>query len=239
MSTPTSPIRKAWYTWKSLKLPWRKRFLVGLDLQGNTFWEFRDTLSSHKNRMRRIVQYPASTHYSEIKVSPQWHQWLRHTRFDPPSLAEQSQDVIRQQNLKVLVAEADAKWAAKPSFLHSPDQARGQPLSTLNVKSLGDYATLTEPEDRSGVHSATRLETRNMVRGTGKFAAESGDEQVKETQTLASNEMGSFSNAGSRQAKSPKVSDKNAVEDPWKQARGGPSEEWQPSAWDGEITVRR
>lgn len=29
MSTPTSPLRKAWYRWKSLKLPWRKRFLVG------------------------------------------------------------------------------------------------------------------------------------------------------------------------------------------------------------------
>lgn len=30
MSTqPLSPIRKAWYRWKALRLPWRKRFFIG------------------------------------------------------------------------------------------------------------------------------------------------------------------------------------------------------------------
>jgi hypothetical protein len=28
-SPPISPIRRAWYRWKALRLPWRKRFLVG------------------------------------------------------------------------------------------------------------------------------------------------------------------------------------------------------------------
>lgn len=33
MSTiPIGPIRKAWHRWKSLQLPWRKRFLVGTQI---------------------------------------------------------------------------------------------------------------------------------------------------------------------------------------------------------------
>ncbi|KAM3444793.1 hypothetical protein NHJ13734_001143, partial [Beauveria thailandica] len=40
---PIGPIGQAWLRWKSLRLPWRKRFLVGFDLQGNTYWEFRLT----------------------------------------------------------------------------------------------------------------------------------------------------------------------------------------------------
>ena len=31
-SKPLSPIRKAWYKWKALHLPWRKRFLVGMSI---------------------------------------------------------------------------------------------------------------------------------------------------------------------------------------------------------------
>jgi len=38
--------------------------------------------------------------------------------------------------------------------------------------------------------------------------------------------------------------DKNAGtakerEDPWKQARGGPSEQWQPAQWDGHAASAR
>jgi hypothetical protein len=83
--------------------------------------------------MRRIVQYPPATHYSDLNISPQWHQWLRHTRREPPSIAEQSQDLIRQENLKVLSAQADARWAAKPSFLDKPGEGRGQAIPALGA----------------------------------------------------------------------------------------------------------
>ncbi|RKF71323.1 hypothetical protein GcC1_102003 [Golovinomyces cichoracearum] len=116
-STPGGRLRGLWNSWKSLKLPWRKRFLAGLDLHGNTFWEFRDTLSSHQHRMRRLVKYSQSVHHSDIQISPQWHQWLRHARADPPSLAEQSQDALRQEQLKFLAAAADARWESKSKLL--------------------------------------------------------------------------------------------------------------------------
>jgi NADH dehydrogenase [ubiquinone] 1 alpha subcomplex assembly factor 2 len=85
-------------------------------------------------RWRRIVHYPRSTHYSDVTVPPQWHQWLRHQREHPPSLAEQTADVARQDRLKILAAEADARWAAKPSLMDMPGKGdKGQAVPALDT----------------------------------------------------------------------------------------------------------
>ncbi|KAE9380486.1 hypothetical protein N431DRAFT_323820 [Stipitochalara longipes BDJ] len=228
-----SPIKKAWYRWKSFKLPWRKRFLVGLDLQGNTFWEFRDTLSSHTSRMRRIVQYPASTHYSDIKISPQWHQWLRHTRSNPPSLTEQSQDVIRRQNLKVLAAEADARWAAKPSFLDSPGQARTQPLSALEVK---DPGSTSESESRVGTRNPIKGEPESITKAADISADNRGMGEQEEEIHMPDGIRRHFNESLGQDERSRTDSNKDKA-DPWNQSRG--SDKWQPAAWDGNIASLR
>ena len=66
---PQSPgfLKQVWHKFKALRLPWRRHYLIGADLVGNTFWEFKDAL--HANRWRRIVKYPRSTHYADIKIS--------------------------------------------------------------------------------------------------------------------------------------------------------------------------
>ncbi|KAK1721934.1 hypothetical protein BDP67DRAFT_539992 [Colletotrichum lupini] len=132
-STRLSPILEAWYKWKSLRLPWRKRFLVGRDLQGYTFWEFRESRGNGPGRFRRIVNYPRSTYLSDVKVSPLWHQWLRYTREDPPTLEEQTREAFRQERMKVLSAQADARWEAKPRLTDAPGQQTSQPLPSLNT----------------------------------------------------------------------------------------------------------
>ncbi|OHW93546.1 hypothetical protein CSPAE12_07786 [Colletotrichum incanum] len=132
-TTRISPILEAWYKWKSLRLPWRKRFLVGRDLQGYTFWEFRETRGNGPGRFRRIVKYPRSVYLSDVKVSPLWHQWLRYTREQPPTLEEQSREAFRQERMKVLAAQADARWEAKPRLTDAPGQQTGQPLPSLNT----------------------------------------------------------------------------------------------------------
>ncbi|KAK7949588.1 hypothetical protein PG988_016227 [Apiospora saccharicola] len=131
-------VMRAWFRWKALRLPWRKRFLVGM------LRPFRQHLlglpphrqhpsptstdlpayqsSADDTRWRRIVKYPRSTHLSDVHVPPQWHQWLRYQRQDPPTISEQQGDVLRLARMKVLAAEADARWAAKPSFLDQPEQ---------------------------------------------------------------------------------------------------------------------
>src|SRR5688572_2075016 len=142
-----SVFSQTWYKWKALRLPWRPRILVGklpatihskllqdnpltsiplllgFDLDGNTFWEFRPRGA---NRGPPIVHYPRSTHYSAVKVSPLWHQWLRYTRDEPPSLDEQQNEVVRQARMKHLASAADARWEAKPRLTDAPGAATGQ-----------------------------------------------------------------------------------------------------------------
>ncbi|KAF2259755.1 hypothetical protein CC78DRAFT_426147, partial [Lojkania enalia] len=124
------PLRSLWYRWKMMRLPWRKKWLVGLDLQGNTYWEFKDAL--HSRRTRRIVKYSQWTHHGDVNVPPQWMQWLRHTRYEVPTLAEQRDDIRRQERIKVLAAEADARWASKASALDAPDKQ--QPVQMLESR---------------------------------------------------------------------------------------------------------
>ncbi|KAG9254976.1 uncharacterized protein F5Z01DRAFT_63363 [Emericellopsis atlantica] len=124
-------LAQSWYRWKALRLPWRRKFLVGFDLNGFTYWEFRLAGVDKATRWRRIVKYPRSTHLSDVHISPQWHQWLRYTRNDPPSVGEQKDDVARQARMRVLAAEADARWAAKPRVMDAPGQQSGQPSPAL------------------------------------------------------------------------------------------------------------
>ncbi|CAI7614970.1 unnamed protein product [Penicillium bialowiezense] len=200
-------VNSLWFKWKKLRLPWRKSFLVGQDLAGNTFWEFKDVINAA--RMRRIVRFDPKTHFSDVQVtresrypvlewlpskpeceSPQltrslhaaqWHQWLRHVRQHPPSIQEQQQDLVRQAQMKELARLADERWASKPSFLDKPNT---QPVPPQ----VSDVPTAPEEQAPS-------------------------QELPQGTQTPAPTE------------KAPK-------ENPWKNAsNANPGAEWQPEAW--------
>ncbi|KAF3770197.1 hypothetical protein M406DRAFT_354322 [Cryphonectria parasitica EP155] len=151
-SKQISPLLRTWYKWKALRLPWRKRFLVGLDLQGNTYWEFRDVRGDPRPgepvRWRRIVQYPRDTHYGEVKVSPQWHQWLRNMRERPPTLQEQHHEARRQAQMKYLAAEADARWEAKPRVMDAPAGEQQQQQQQQPVAALESRTAQTAPDGR-------------------------------------------------------------------------------------------
>ena len=99
---------------------------TGQDLMGNTFWEFKDQINH--NRLRRTVKYNRKVHHSDVQVSPQWHQWLRKTRWEPPTMQEQAADVARQTQLKHNARLADERWAAKAKYIEQPKpQARSLP----------------------------------------------------------------------------------------------------------------
>jgi len=115
--------------------------------------------------------------------------------------------------MKVLAAEADARWAAKESFLDAPGQPEGQTLPALNTE-----------KDRS-----LRLETE--ADGTKRPAIESSDRRtVDEGGTAAS------SNAIESSADQARPDEER---DPWKKVRGGPSEDWQPQPWTPPASKRR
>ncbi|KAL8802444.1 MAG: hypothetical protein Q9182_003812 [Xanthomendoza sp. 2 TL-2023] len=120
----SSPFHTFWQKWKSLQLPWRKRWLAGADLAGNKYYYFRPHASS---KPRRILQQNPRIPYSDIVIPVQWHQWLRHTRLTAPTIHELESDETRKEQLKVLAAEADRRWASKPSVLDKP-RRRNQEL---------------------------------------------------------------------------------------------------------------
>ncbi|KAI9932829.1 hypothetical protein ASPWEDRAFT_33796 [Aspergillus wentii DTO 134E9] len=148
-----SPVNSLWFKWKSLRLPWRKSFLVGSDLTGNTYWEFKDALNA--GRFRRIVKYNPKTHYADVQVTPQWHQWLRYVRPTPPSIEEQQQDVLRQLQMKQLARLADERWASKPSYLDKPQRQQPLPATssdpTLKQPAQNPAQNTSSPETQKPV----------------------------------------------------------------------------------------
>ena len=66
---PAGPgyLKQLYRKWKTLRLPWRRQFLAGADLAGNTFWEFKDHMNA--TRLRRIVKYARQGHYADVKIS--------------------------------------------------------------------------------------------------------------------------------------------------------------------------
>ncbi|BCS20691.1 uncharacterized protein APUU_21123A [Aspergillus puulaauensis] len=129
-----SPINSLWFKWKSLRLPWRRSFLVGQDLVGNTFWEFRDKLNA--GRFRRILKPRPRTHYGDVEVSPQWHQWLRYVRSEPPSIKEQQDDVLRRQRIMLLAEMQNKRWEAEQSQLDAPATQQPRPATRTSEPTL-------------------------------------------------------------------------------------------------------
>jgi NADH dehydrogenase [ubiquinone] 1 alpha subcomplex assembly factor 2 len=135
--------------------------------------------------------------------------------------------VVRRENLKILAAQADARWAAKPSLLDHPGQARGQPLPATEEVGVRDLA--------DGKPGHTVQEGVDTKIGSGMAGGQEG-EQTGTTQV-----PGREQHRLNERVADDKPKQKKFKEDPWKKARGGPSEEWQPEAWDGSIapTKRR
>lgn len=104
--------QRLWHRWQARRdIPFRRKFFVGYDLAGNTYWEF--TIDGNVHNLRRklepYVQLPFKVdHYHT--VPPQWHQWLRRTRPTAPTIQELVNDQIRQERIKLLAQQADRKW---------------------------------------------------------------------------------------------------------------------------------
>ena len=134
-----------------------------MDLAGNKYWFFRPTLSA---RPRRIMQNNPRIPYSDINIPPQWHQWLRYTRPEPPSLLELQHDVQRQANLKRLARAADERWAAKPSVLDKP-RRDNQELAIGDGDIKGTVGQQGETAEGRGLDPVERQEAIETKRQEG------------------------------------------------------------------------
>lgn len=166
------------------------------------------------------------------QISPAWHQWLRHTRQFPPSLTEQSQDLIRQERLKVLAAQADARWEAKARIGDTPKSRQALPA----MRTSGD--TVREARDGSRTEETETKAERTEMDATPPAPPSPAmiEEQLQEAGTtrVAGGQGHQFTSRTANQTETGRKGSepKQYKDDPWKKARSGPSEEWQPKAWD-------
>lgn len=139
-------------------------------------------------------------------------QWLRHTRFEAPTIADQQAEVQRQAQIKMLAAQADARWAAKASVLDGP--AKQQPVQML--ESRDPNAGVTQMNVDVDASEQTEPPTTNQ-----------------KAQGLAQSEDAPTVTARKPMRTEPKDS-------PWKQtAKGNPGDEWQPASWSPGPAKRR
>jgi NADH dehydrogenase [ubiquinone] 1 alpha subcomplex assembly factor 2 len=135
---------------------------------------------------------------------------------------------VRQRNLKVLAAEADARWAAKPSFLNAPQKEDDNLQPTKHLMDQGDRTQSTESSNTKSIWNAIEVQPEDLPQ-----------------RTELGNNPGGEANVGNLKSKNSDITRQELgkheqpkpAEDPWKQARGGPSEGWQPRAWDGNLAT--
>ncbi|PWW75732.1 hypothetical protein C7212DRAFT_295557, partial [Tuber magnatum] len=163
-------LTRIYYTWKSLKLPWRRKVFVGMDLDGNSFWEI--PVSAH-GRSRRIVTYKdPKRDLVDYKLPPQWIQWLRRNRV-APTIEELHADIARQAQLKQLAAAADARWNSKPSLLNAAPRPPVDSVLESSTKFCSDSGLQRREEMYRG-----RGETGAGFGGKGKEGHGAAGESV-------------------------------------------------------------
>jgi NADH dehydrogenase [ubiquinone] 1 alpha subcomplex assembly factor 2 len=182
------------------------------------------------------VRYPRGTHNGDVAVPPAWHQWLRHTRPDPPSLGEQQAEVARQERIRLLAAQADARWEAKPKVMEGggPSSPEGKamfglrepPLQTDRRAGPGSSSKAAEGRAPLGEMNATGRTgvTKKSIADDDAAAVPLGDDEAVIQREETWKRM-------QQEAEEKEKKGGDGKPDPWKQAKGGPSETWQPQAW--------
>jgi NADH dehydrogenase [ubiquinone] 1 alpha subcomplex assembly factor 2 len=154
-------------------------------------------------------------------------QWLRHTRFDPPTISEQQQDIMRQERMKILASQADARWASKPSALDAPDKQ--QPVQMLKSR---------DPESGVGQMNADQ-ERRDYAEPPRTSEEQEAKPQPvvedPEPQPMPRDPPVPSAN-DTPVAKVAKKTKKELKDSPWKQAEA--SKDWQPQGWSPAPTRR-
>jgi NADH dehydrogenase [ubiquinone] 1 alpha subcomplex assembly factor 2 len=162
--------QRLWHRWQARRdIPFRRKFFVGYDLSGNTYWEF--TIDGNLNNLRRklepYIKLPFEVdHYHT--VPPQWHQWLRRTRPNAPTIQELINDQLRQDRIKILAKQADQKWTLEK-------QKQQQALESQLQREL------QKVQQRSAAANLTKDPKSVYSNDTGNSVENSNEKSIDET----------------------------------------------------------
>lgn len=172
-SSDMDPIASKYSYWKRIlhkfqsrrDMPFRRKFFVGYDLHGNTYWEF--TIDGNMQRLRRKLEpYEEKLFKADYfeTVPPQWLQWLRRTRNEAPTLQELINDQIRQQRIKILAQQADQRWYLEKQRLEEQQQlklqAELQKVEAEKIKFEEESRKIQQKAAESETKPQTKVETK-------------------------------------------------------------------------------
>ncbi|CAG8688386.1 8602_t:CDS:2 [Cetraspora pellucida] len=88
MSSANSYLSRLLKIWKQTRFPWRQQAFVGSDLSGNDYYESYRLINGRKKRTVEMKEKKPLGEYNSDSLPVQWQSWLRHTRFEPPTIEE-------------------------------------------------------------------------------------------------------------------------------------------------------
>jgi NADH dehydrogenase [ubiquinone] 1 alpha subcomplex assembly factor 2 len=129
-------------------------------------------------------------------------------------MSEQHQDLMRQERMKLLASQADARWASKPSALDAPDKQ--QPVQMLQSRDPDSGVTQmnVDQEVRDHAEPPRTLEEQE---------AKPQSVEVPEPQQMPRDPPVPAPTQSRKKAK------KEPKDSPWGQAET--SKDWQPQGW--------
>ncbi|KAG0186054.1 hypothetical protein DFQ28_008369 [Apophysomyces sp. BC1034] len=102
MSRPTvSLLKRLTQEYKASRFPWKKQVLIGTDLDGNEYWEMPNPLGGREKRWVELKEEPDYALFRQDQIPVQWQSWLRHTRFEAPSI----HDLLVEEKRKAIIQE--------------------------------------------------------------------------------------------------------------------------------------
>ncbi|ORZ02271.1 hypothetical protein BCR43DRAFT_509456 [Syncephalastrum racemosum] len=136
--------------YKTTRFPWKKQALVGVDLNGNEYYDMPNP--NHLGRWKRWVQMKeiSDDHavFQEDQLPVQWQAWLRHTRHEAPTI----QELLREQQRRLRLAEKvrqleaiEEQRKAKPS-MQIPEKQAEQPSPEPKLEEKQEPLKQESPE---------------------------------------------------------------------------------------------
>jgi NADH dehydrogenase [ubiquinone] 1 alpha subcomplex assembly factor 2 len=143
-------------------------------------------------------------------------------------MTEQHQDLMRQERMKMLASQADARWASKPSALDAPDKQ--QPMQMLKSR---------DPDSGVG-----QTNSDQEIRDRAEPPRTLGEQEAKPQPVVEDPEIAHemprhppVPVADDAPATQPrKKTRKEPKDSPWKQAET--TKDWQPQGWSPAPTRR-
>ncbi|RIA84873.1 hypothetical protein C1645_783259 [Glomus cerebriforme] len=104
--------------WKHMRFPWRTRVYVGSDNLGNEYYESTKKINGRTKRMVELKGKKDLIDYIGYEIPVQWESWLKHTRYDSPTIEEiisanKRRDLIIERAKKLDQEYEERKASAK------------------------------------------------------------------------------------------------------------------------------